>query len=377
MAKERSRKIRVFHIITHFDLGGAERIAANIAKSGNEDMEYHVVEVLRGNSNFTSCFISELEDAGVCCHRSLMPEFHFHFIAERLVAILFPIRFLLLWLRYHPDVIHAHTEIPDMCLYAFFRVFSWLQRRCRIVRTIHNTCLWTGLKHFGRKVERFYQRSNANVAISRAVAESYGGEYGEQVPVIYNGVEKVIQKPFPGLDNQKTNVLFAGRLEKQKGVSHLIYLIKEMLNASQYHFYVVGGGLLQKVVDKELGSLPNVSIYKPMFGLSAYVGSFDYMLMPSEFEGLGLMSVEASLAGVPVVCNDCAGLNETVSPDWQLMVHDNSHAEYTHIFRDVLPQTNRDELSQRARCFVEERFSMGKMQKEYEKIYLDYVHDNR
>ena len=34
---------RVFHIISKFDLGGAERVAANIAKSGNDDFEYHVV----------------------------------------------------------------------------------------------------------------------------------------------------------------------------------------------------------------------------------------------------------------------------------------------------------------------------------------------
>ena len=30
-------KKRVFHLISHFDLGGAERVAANIAKSENKD----------------------------------------------------------------------------------------------------------------------------------------------------------------------------------------------------------------------------------------------------------------------------------------------------------------------------------------------------
>lgn len=55
MKKDR-RTLRVFHLITHFDLGGAERVAANIAESASPDMEYHVVEILRGHSTFTRKF---------------------------------------------------------------------------------------------------------------------------------------------------------------------------------------------------------------------------------------------------------------------------------------------------------------------------------
>ena len=71
-------KKRVFHLISHFDLGGAERVAANIAKSENKDFEYHIVESLRGSSDFTDGFLAELRSAGVHCHRSWMPGFHYH-----------------------------------------------------------------------------------------------------------------------------------------------------------------------------------------------------------------------------------------------------------------------------------------------------------
>ena len=37
---------RIFHIISHFDMGGAERVALNIALSENPDFEYHIVEVV-------------------------------------------------------------------------------------------------------------------------------------------------------------------------------------------------------------------------------------------------------------------------------------------------------------------------------------------
>ena len=56
---------RVFHIISHFDMGGAERVAVSIAGSANPDIEYHVVELIRTRSEFTSAFIAELEAAGI------------------------------------------------------------------------------------------------------------------------------------------------------------------------------------------------------------------------------------------------------------------------------------------------------------------------
>ena len=50
--------MKVFHIVTHLDLGGAERVAINIANSDNPDIEYHIVEVVRGKSDFTKQLIS-------------------------------------------------------------------------------------------------------------------------------------------------------------------------------------------------------------------------------------------------------------------------------------------------------------------------------
>lgn len=363
------KKKRVFHIISHFELGGAERVAANIAKSGNPAIEYHIVEALRGSSPFTADFLAELRAAGVVCHRSWMPGVHFHFIAERLAAIVFPLRFLLLWMRYRPQVVHAHTEVPDMCVWAFFHVFPWLQRRCRIVRTIHNTRLWSGLKKFGLRAERFYQRNGANVAISQSVLHCYEKEYGERPPIIYNGVPEAEQMEMAGLPKDKTNILFAGRLSRQKGIPHLIYIIKALSDMPEYHFHIVGNGPLLPMVEQEVGGLPSVSICAPVFGISRYLASFDYLLMPSEFEGLPLMSVEASMAGLPVICSDGPGLNETVPVDWPLVARGNSHAEYDNIFRKVLPQTDRGELRRKAKAYVAQRFSLRRMQQEYEEVY--------
>ena len=163
---------KVFHIISHFDVGGAERVAVNIAKSRTEGFEYHVVELVRARSPFTRVFVSELRSAGIRYHRAYMPDVRFHYVFERLAAALFPLWFLPLFLRHRPAVVHCHTEMPDLAVSWFFTLFPRLLVGCKVVRTIHNTRLWTGLKATGRRAERFFIRRGANVAISVSVGAS-------------------------------------------------------------------------------------------------------------------------------------------------------------------------------------------------------------
>ena len=188
--------MRIFHLITHFSLGGAERVAANIAESQTHGMEYHVVEIMRGRTTYTPKFIGELEKAGVRCHRSWMPDVSFHFLFERIAALLFPLRMLYIMLRWRPDVIHTHTETPDLALYVFSRVFPRMLRRVKIVRTIHNTRLWTGLPRTAQWVEAFFKSRNANIAISDSVRDSYAERFGEVAPIINNGVAEVEQNDY-------------------------------------------------------------------------------------------------------------------------------------------------------------------------------------
>ena len=188
--------MRTFHLITHFSLGGAERVAANIAESQTHGMEYHVVEIMRGRTAYTPKFIAELEQAGVRCHRSWMPDVNFHFLFERIAALLFPLRMLYIMLRWRPDVIQTHTETPDLALYMFSRLFPFMLRRVKIVRTIHNTRLWTGLPRTAQWVEKFFQSHGANIAISDSVRDSYAERFGEVPPIINNGVAEVEQKDY-------------------------------------------------------------------------------------------------------------------------------------------------------------------------------------
>ena len=439
--------MRIFHLITHFSLGGAERVAANIAESQTHGMEYHVVEIMRGRTAYTPKFIGELEKAGVRCHRSWIPDVSFHFLFERIAALLFPLRMLYIMLRWRPDVIHTHTETPDLALYVFSRVFPRMLRRVKIVRTIHNTRLWTGLPRTAQWVEAFFKSRNANIAISDSVRDSYAERFGEVAPIINNGVAEVEQKDYFNIStpqhlntstpqgvhlsqvhqqhlntsggalvssapttsqhlnisggalvssapttsqhlnisggalvssapitSQHLNLLFAGRLEPQKGVVVLCKVLKMLAGDARFFFTIAGDGSQRTLVEQTLaeiaaeGKSVNAQLVPPIFGLAGYMQSFDYLFMPSEFEGLSMLSMEASLNRLPVIANACPGLADTLPANWSLLAHGNNLDDYRRIF-NMLPTADRDALTQQAYAFAKERFSVRTMQERYEAWY--------
>ena len=413
--------MRTFHLITHFSLGGAERVAANIAESQTPGMEYHVVEIMRGRTAYTPKFIAELEQAGVRCHRSWMPDVSFHFLFERIAALLFPLRMLYIMLRWHPDVIHTHTETPDLALYVFSRLFPFMLRRVKIVRTIHNTRLWTGLPRTAQWVEKFFKSLGANIAISDSVRDSYAERFGEVPPIINNGVAEVEQKDYfntstpqgvhlsqvhqqhlntstpplgfcllPEQEHLNTsggalvssapttpqhlNILFAGRLEPQKGISVLCEVLKMLAGDARFFFTIAGDGSQRTLVEQTLADIAssgkplNAQLVPPIFGLAGYMQSFDYLFMPSEFEGLSMLSMEASLNRLPVVANACPGLADTLPADWALLAHNNSLNDYRRIFNE-LPTADHAALAQQAYDFAKDRFSVRTMQERYEAWY--------
>ncbi len=361
---------RIFHIISHFDMGGAERVALNIAKSKNDDFEYHIVEVIRGRSAFTKQFIYEMKQAHVLYHRSPIPVVSFHYIFEKLAAILFPLWFLFIFRKYRPNVIHCHSEIPEWATYRFFHIFPHLATGCKIVRTIHNTSLWNGLKKTGAKVENWLQSKHANIAISTSVVDNYQQEYHEIPPIIYNGIAPSPYKQiYPDIRKDKINILFAGRMEKQKGIKHLANIITSLKDDERYFFHIFGEGRLKTILTRQLTGLSNNIIHPPLYGLQSYLGSFDYLLMPSEHEGLALLSIEASLEGTPTIINAAKGLEDTLPPKWQLKVTDNQISDYMRLFEEVIPTGNRKQWGEEAKEYALSHFSIEKMQQEYEHFY--------
>lgn len=343
-------------------MGGAEKVAINIAKSKSKDFEYHLVEVEKANGTFSDALVSELKAKNIYLHRSWVGN-------GKLGILLFWIKFLFLVLKWRPNVIHTHTEKPDMSVYIWYRLFGWTFPHIKYVRTIHNTQLWNDWKNVGRKVENFFQKQQSNIAISESTQSSYVQNFGGHLPpIIYNGIEETLQKDFDGLDSSKINVLFAGRLEKQKGVDVMVNVFKKFAVDDRFRFYMIGSGSLSDYVTESLGNYNHVRIIDKVFSLSSYLASFDYLFMPSVHEGLALMPIEAAMAKTPTIINSCPGLRDTMPKDWPLAVEDNNLSAYYQIFNS-LDSFDGEELGKEAYLYVKEKFDVKVMQQAYEQEY--------
>jgi len=368
--------VRIMQVVTRLGLGGAERVAETLAcASARRGHQVSFVPIVASNDrgygesmsrNLRGCGVEVIADA-----TSTDPKMAAVQAIGRLASIVE---------RTRPDVVHLHTEIPE---------FAWAlaglrARRIRdvpVVRTIHNTVLWGGWGRLGRLAEG--RLAGASVAaVSLAARQAFldwratTGRPEVQVAVIYNGVD-LSDLPFEPDEPAEPPVLcYAGRFESQKGVDVLMDSLALMTSSDPpFRVAMFGAGALgDRVTEQVARSDGRMTVEPPLGDLRARLGSFDAILMPSRFEGLPLVALEASCVGVPVLATNAPGLGE-VFPDWYPGRCEPGDAPaFAALIRAFLedPAAWREQAL-RARPWARDRFSLETMTAAYEHLYSGVV----
>lgn len=119
----------------------------------------------------------------------------------------------------------------------------------------------------------------------------------------------------------KAMVVFAGRLEYEKGVQTVLHsLIRVADEVGPVHFFIAGTGTYsQQLRDMttELGLDEHVTFtgFLEDHDLRLHYAAADVAVAPSIYEPFGLVAIEAMACGTPVVVGDTGGLREIVSED--------------------------------------------------------------
>lgn len=370
-------KKKIIHLITSIQLGGAEIVAFNISESCNpalSEFEFIIVELFPSNDQYSCEKRKELEAKKIRIKTLFKGSKHHSMIFA-------PFSLFLFLIKEKPLIIHSHTDLPDFVLATTIKLLNIFRIRYgHIVRTIHNTVLWPTHQLLGKYTENAFRDdyivgvSDASLDANRQLRQKYNLAQTTNKHVIYNGCSTPTKEKVSFIiNNNRINIAFCGRFEYQKGVDILIDRIKiinEKYN-DRITFYLIGDGIFKPQIQELVNRYDNILLFPPINNISKKLHVFDYVIMPSRFEGLALLSLEASFARVPVIAAIAPGLTETLPNDWPLLFALDDPSSLMLIIRKIVNcELDISELKNKAESFVLEKFTVEKMNDSYSMLYL-------
>ncbi len=341
-------------------------------KQEEPGMEPVVIEIYRSGNPYAVQKRAQLKEMGVQLY-TLGSTHKYSSLAAGPLALRQLLR------KMKPAVVHAHTDLPDFVLAMTLRLLR--RPGFRVFRTIHNTELWSTHSFLGKITESAF-RNDTIVAVSQSAAAAYRQiRERYRLPVsadqhlVYNGIKEPAQQDQRfQLEPGKLHVAFAGRLERQKGIDILLNMLRDVPAswADRLHLHIIGSGHFEQEVRTFCAWHPWCTYHGAVSNLADAIGAFPVLLMPSRFEGMGLISAEASLAGTVVVASDVPGLNETLPTDWPLFVQDPSPAAWLAILDRLLQgKIDLEVLQKKAYYYVLKKFSWKEMGQQYAILYKE------
>jgi glycosyltransferase involved in cell wall biosynthesis len=182
-------------------------------------------------------------------------------------------------------------------------------------------------KRWHLTLERWSKRLvTHHVCVSNAVAEFAKRELrltDEDVSVIHNGVDaRAIAAALPadlrqfGIPSSSKTLLFVGRLHPQKGISSLLNAFDILADRwRDLHLLIVGVGPLENEIRESLracGLDSRVHLAGRRSDVPSLMRASTALVLPSLWEGMPNVVLEAMAAGLPVVASTAEGTAELI-----------------------------------------------------------------
>ena len=196
----------------------------------------------------------------------------------------------------------------------------------------------------------------------------------EKIAVVYNYVNL---KPID-LKNknfgEKLNIAFAGRIIERKGWKEYIQALSLLKNENiDYHAHIAGVGSdvkkLHQLIQK-LNLNKQITHHGFVKNMSDFFDNIDILIVPSHWEPVGMVHLEAMSRGVIVIASDVAGMNEILFNNENCILVERKNPVS---IKNAIIKLNKDEnLKQRIRISAFEtakKFDLNYFENELNNIY--------
>ena len=352
--------MRILHVVTNADLGGAPRVVTELANRALRDgHECAVASAAEGP-------LWEHLDEGV--ERRPLLHLKREIRLRQDLAAFFELSSL--FAEWKPDIIHLHSSKAGV----LGRLAAG-RRRTRVVYTIHGFDTILKSHRIFLPLERFLARfCGAIVPVSdydRANLAASG--IGGRIEEIRNGASDRLG--LEGLDALATAkmkaaresgaavVLTVARLAPPKRFDLFIETARAFAPEEVRFFWI---GNVQKV--DPLGLPDNVEVLGEIPEAGNYANLCDIFLLISDYEGLPMSVLEALSCGRPVVASAVGGIGEAVDETNGALV-DNDAGAVASAIRSFLDRSRREKAGKEARATFEKSFSADRMWAAYGDLY--------
>ncbi|BBH22981.1 glycosyl transferase family 1 [Paenibacillus baekrokdamisoli] len=302
--------VRVLHLISAFQMGGAEKLLLDlIAENAAQPKVAFTVVIM--NDLISEELKDELLATGCEVHLLQRPPKHRH--PKYLLKLMGIIR------KNRIQIIHSHNFGSKMWAILCKMLFPKL----RLVFTIHDT-------HIVKKLSGFHiflhkKIINRNIAISNAVLDECTERHINNTTRIYNGIrlEKfyAFRKNNNAINGEIKLVNVARITHRKKGQDVLIRAVHECLHKGlDVSCSFIGGvyeydkdSMIQlKALAAELQITDKIHFLGNINDVPSHLAQYDVFVLPSRYEGLGLVILEAMAAGLPVIAANIDGPSELI-----------------------------------------------------------------
>lgn len=356
---ENNSLIKIAYIIPTLDSGGAERFFVDLIKNLDRNkFEPRLILYKRGGE-----WLKELEALGI----------RFDILEKKKLLDLSNFRNIVRAIKKDkPDIVH--TQLGG-------DIYGVLAARLCGVKRIISTEVNTNVAEMKiyNLVKRFSLRFATHiVAVSSAVAEDALKRYKldpGKLEVIYNGIEiDKFRREIKGrLNTDKIILGSIGRLEEQKGYKYLINAIAK-LEHKNTELRIAGAGSLKSDLEKQIKDL-NLQERIKLVGLvdsSKFFFEIDAFILPSLWEGMGIVLAEAMTAGKIIIATDVGGIKEVLKNDFAYLVPAGNEEALALKIDELCGIFDSPKIISMKTFAQEEaikRFDIKKITKDYERLY--------
>ena len=355
--------MRILHIITSLNVGGAEKLMVDLLPK-LKDKGFDVELLLFVGKK--TMFYNHLERENVKIHAFAEEDSVYN--PKHLLRLY---RFLK---KNKFDIIHTHNTAPQL-----FAAIISMFCQIKLVTTEHSTDNRRRNLKWYKLVDRWmYRRYKRVISISDAAELNLKAylqikDNSDRFVTVYNGVDiSRFESAIPSHEyscKQRIITMVAG-FRYQKDQDTLIKAFA-LLPKEEYELWLVGDGNrrrdLENLVETE-GISEGVKFWGIRQDVPSILKSSDIIVMSSHFEGLSLSNIEGMAVGKPFIASDVDGLHEITEGAGLLF----KHGDYLQLAEIIIELTNNKELYNKVaeKCLARARqYDISKMVDGYIAVY--------